>query len=104
MNAPVKTIHYNHTTEYIKELIDIVRPKALIAMGAAAYNTLRIISGNKFKPSSLTSLVSDKTIKLNGTPIYVVYHCSRNGQRTQPFADQLRDWKKLRGLLSFLKN
>jgi len=99
MSGGVKDSWYSKTAQFIKELIYIIEPKVIIAMGRPAYLTVCKIY-NKKKPTPITKAVEDNPIILSdGKLLFAVLHCSeasKQGQYHRPFEVQKKDWGKIK--------
>lgn len=107
MNAPIKSEWYLDTAnEFIKPLIEIIKPKVVIAMSEAAYKTIRAIYPDKKLPNkSLKELMKLNPFVIDDNlQVFVVYHCSRNGQRTQKLEQQKEDWQRIKPYIDKLQN
>lgn len=92
MSKPVKDIWIRESREYLQELIDIVQPKHIIAMGSTAYKAVCSIYG--IKPlSNIKEAVETKIELPDGKNLFVVQHCSPLGRVGRSLELQTEDWK-----------
>ena len=99
MSKAIKDSWWRETAdEYLKELIDIVQPKHIIAMSMVAYKAVCHINGIKPKAKILEAIGAP--IKLpDGKNLFVVQHCSPNGQRSRKQIDQIHDWMDIKNVI-----
>ena len=89
--------------KYIKELIDILKPKNIICLGELVFNaTYKLLLGGNLKYSGYNNLVSNsKGYKYSGTgyegKIYPVFHPGFYGvnNRNGGLEQHVKDWKKM---------
>jgi DNA polymerase len=98
---------YKATSALLSELIQIIDPKYIIALGAVAYNAIYEIYREKgIDVSSIKSLSTVKNMvehngkypSVNGAKFFVVYHpATREVNRSH--SQQLHDWKNIKYLM-----
>lgn len=94
MSKPVKDIWIRESREYLQELIDIVQPKHIIAMGKTAYKAVCSIYG--IKPAvGMKGVIGTKISLPDGKNLFVVQHCSPLGRVGRPLEIQTGDWKRI---------
>lgn len=95
MAGQIKKEWYKDTARrFTKELIEIINPKSIIAMGSTALDALAIIYNLQFK--NMKEAVQQNPHKLpDNRTLYVVYHCSKLGQVNRKFEEQKEDWRKM---------
>ncbi len=84
--------------KFLKPLIDIVHPKAIIPLGLEA--SLAVIKAYNLpieRPKRMRDLVEAGSILLpEGIKIFPVYHCGAGiSNRTRKLEDQFRDWERI---------
>ena len=97
MATPIKKKEWFADTsiQFIKPLIDIIKPKVIITLGRMAYQVMSIIYSLEKK--SLKKLVESDPIILPGNiKLFALYHCSGLGLISRNFETQLEDWKKVK--------
>jgi len=95
MSKPVKNIWIRESREYLQELIGIVQPKHIIAMGKTAYKAVFGIYG--IKPAANMKEVTGTKISLpDGKNLFVVQHCSPLGRVGRSLQQQNEDWRNIR--------
>jgi len=98
MSTPVKTGWWKETLEYLRELIDIVQPKYVIAMGRTAYDA--ICSIHNIRPhNDMKKAIGAKIPLTDDRDLFVLYHCSPLGKRNRPLLLQESDWNKVAELM-----
>ncbi|MFB2121197.1 uracil-DNA glycosylase family protein [Parapedobacter sp. 2B3] len=98
MSKPVKNIWIRESRVYLQELIDIVQPKHIIAMGKTAYKAVCGIYG--IKPAASMREVTGTKIGLpDGKNLFVVQHCSPLGRVGRSLQQQNEDWKQISNLI-----
>jgi len=94
MSSSVKDAWWQETKAYVNELIDIVEPLYIIAMGMTAYklicNLYDIPTVNK-----LSSIIGENIILPDNKILFVVQHCSPNGRISRNESTQTYDWIKI---------
>ncbi len=101
MTLTIKDAWWQETcNDYLKELIDIIQPKYIIAMSMVAYKAISKIYDNKVEKSVSEAISNNDKRKLpNGIDLFMVSHCSPNGLRTRQFTTQVQDWLKIRNYM-----
>lgn len=99
MSKAVKDSWWQETSQtYLKELIGIVEPKYIMAMGSIAYKTVCDIY--EIKPESSVNKAIGKHITLpDGKILFVVQHCSPNGRISRGIKYQMNDWMDIRNMI-----
>ena len=95
MSLPVKDIWIRESREYLGELIDIVSPKHIIAMGKTAYSAICSLYGIK-PANSIKDIVETKISLPDGRNLFVVQHCSPLGRVGRSLELQTKDWERIR--------
>lgn len=94
MSMPVKFSWFHKSSCFLKELINIVQPRFIIAMGAVAYKA--VCSIKECKPKKLENAIEEGPFKLNdGEILFVVGHCSGLGKRNRSLLKQQKDWDRI---------
>tara|TARA_R110001592_G_scaffold52689_2_gene161647 strand:- start:946 stop:1710 length:765 start_codon:yes stop_codon:yes gene_type:complete len=119
MNASIpKGVYKTCGENFLKPLIEIIKPKAIITLGKTATEALILAFNDKINNSKEISKKSFKEIfktgkfKIEGQNIYVfpVYHPGRFGQMNRKkgvntdgtgFDLQKEDWKVIKGFISY---
>jgi uracil-DNA glycosylase len=88
---------------WLKQQIDILKPKLIVSLGKVALEALRHIytkSGElkRFELKKDIGTVIEKSDNMP-IPIYPLYHTSRSAQRIRKPEQQEKDWKKIKVLL-----
>ncbi len=102
---------YKETSCFLFSLINIIKPRYIIAMGGIAYKTIHHIYNHIHKPIALYKLIQlnekDPKIDIDGAKLFVSYHCSNsnikrtkykvNGIETKLKIEILKDhWKEIK--------
>lgn len=87
-------------TEFLQPLlVDVIKPKVIIALGKLSTSTIGDIYGFKMS-KNFGAMVSAPPISLQGSPlIFPVYHTGSNSRMNRPIADQVDDWKRIKASL-----
>jgi len=102
MSKPVKDIWIRESKEYLQQLIDIVQPKHIIAMGSTAYKAVCGIYG--IKPlSNIKEAIEAKTKLPDGKSLFVVQHCSPLGRVGRSLELQTEDWARIGNEIGMLQ-
>ncbi len=101
MGKQVKDIWIRESREYLQELIDIVQPKHIIALGEVAYKAICAIYG--IKPLlPLKKVIGTKVSLPDGKNLFVVQHCSPKGMIGRSLQQQNEDWTRINDEISLL--
>ncbi len=99
MANSVKDRWYLETLPYLKELIGIIEPKYIIAMGKKAYKAICKIYNIIPKETMFEAI--GKPIELSDDRIlFVVQHCSGLGCSTRARNIQYSDWMEIRNIIN----
>jgi len=102
MQAKTQTGWYENCGKcYLKPLVEIIKPKVIIALGINATNGILYACGLK-QISGLKQAVENKAgIRINeNTLIFPVFHCGSYGVNiNRKLEKQLEDWKKIQKYL-----
>lgn len=98
MSKPVKDIWIKESMGYLNEIIDIVQPKYIIAMGRIAYRAICRIYGVK-PVTNLKNIIGTNVVLPDGKNLFVVQHCSPLGQTGRSLKLQKEDWQQISSLL-----
>jgi DNA polymerase len=85
---------------FLKPLIEIIKPKIVVALGIKAYNIIVLLY--KLKTEPFSKVVERKEpIRINeNTGLFVVYHCGVYGVNiNRKFSQQIVDWKRMEPFL-----
>jgi len=81
---------------FLKPQIELIRPKAVVALGQRAYNAILTAYGLSESKSFRAAAESDGTQLGARTRLFAVYHPGLRIQRThRPRQVQLRDWERI---------
>jgi len=97
LSLPVKDSWYKETQYFLKELIDIVKPKYVIAMGRIAYKAVCNIYN--IKPEGRIHAIETPTTLSNNKTLFAVQHCSGLGQGTRNLTCQRNDWRIIHSII-----
>jgi len=82
------------TQEFLLPLIELIKPKVIITLGAIAYKEISKIYG--LPTNSLTKIVCETPkFEVQGLKIYPRFHCGRLGIANRNFELQKQDWYKI---------
>lgn len=96
---------YKSAETFLKPLIEIIQPKAIIALGQLAFNSIYFINFGKLTPNVDYNLAFEKHVAKqfitpNNIKIFPVYHCGSRGIKMNRNEEkQIEDWKQIRILL-----
>jgi DNA polymerase len=91
---------------FLKPLIDIVSPKAIIALGQIPFQAIYSIFKNDIKPSPFMNVPFKEHLGKfylinNRIKVFPVYHCGARGVNiNRELKYQVEDWKKIRQAIS----
>ncbi|MFO7653187.1 MAG: uracil-DNA glycosylase family protein [Candidatus Krumholzibacteriia bacterium] len=100
LQAAVKPVWFRTCARNIfRELLDIVQPAVVVAMGLHAARTILEAYGmNGANGMSLTDLVAGAPYALPGTGsvVFPVFHCGARGvNQNRPMSRQIDDWARI---------
>lgn len=100
MQAPVSSAYFkNCATYFIRPLIEIINPKAVVTLGQLPYEAIRKAFNPGFRliPPYRQYVESASPYLLpGGTMLFAVYHCGAGStNRNRPFAIQCEDWRRI---------
>lgn len=87
--------------EFIRPLIEIIRPKVVLVLGSTAFIAVYKAFGDdispKFKVNQPFREIKGRQFRISdSTTVYPVYHCgSRGVNMNQNLDDQIKEWKKI---------
>jgi uracil-DNA glycosylase family 4 len=88
---------------WLKQQIDVLKPKLIVSLGKVALEALRHIytKSGELKKFELKNNIGTVIEKSENTPIpiYPLYHTSKNAQKSRKPPKQKKDWKKIREIL-----
>lgn len=98
MSAKVYPKYYEKTSHlFTKRLINIIKPKYIIVMGAVAYNMICKLYNQTIEKKLSSAIDKNGTLKLdNHTQLFVVAHCSGLGKRNRNYLQQKKDWSNIK--------
>jgi uracil-DNA glycosylase len=102
--APLSQDCYNNCgNQFLRPLIDIIRPSAIIALGKAAYDeTVKQYHLDKIPFREAVEIESGVRIG-KCMRLFPVYHCGAHGWNINRKGNlQFKDWKKIRNYLDSL--
>jgi len=104
LQAPVFDDWFNSCTrKFFNPLVEIIRPKAILALGKKPTNFISDYYGVYYPRSiSLKKLIIQYSpFKLtNQTLLFLLYHCGAGGiNRNRSFNEQMNDWKIIKRYL-----
>ena len=86
---------------FLKPLIDIIKPKIVIALGEDAYRTIAFLYG--VKQQAFAEAVEKKEViaLAEDMALFAVYHCAPQGINVNRdgFSQHVRDWEKIKNFL-----
>lgn len=98
LQAPVKDEWFSNCAEsFFRDLVSIVQPKIIMALGKTVSETILKLYGVPFSKSSpLNRLMESAPFKLTETTyLFPVYHCGAGSvNRNRPLEKQHEDWMK----------
>ncbi|MGC4379398.1 uracil-DNA glycosylase family protein [Fictibacillus sp. Mic-4] len=97
LSAKLKTSWLTNCTElFLKQLIQVVEPEIIILLGARTYQAFLKSYGMKPTPFKQAVESKEPIIIEEKIKVFPVYHCGRLGEVNRKFADQLKDWEKIK--------
>jgi len=98
MSTPLPQGWVKNCAPHLRRTLDIVRPRAVAALGTIAWRAL--CHAFAIRPSGLslaieTSPRSASSDSSNGPALFAFAHCGGLGTAQRPFAQQQRDWNRL---------
>ena len=98
-----KTVIQECAVQFLKPLIEIVKPKIIITLGLSVFEGLQAIFNIKPSTRSFTSIVEDSPLFIDSTlKIFPMFHCGAMGVNlNRRFEIQKEDWRKVKTALNF---
>jgi uracil-DNA glycosylase len=100
MTAKVEEEWVNNCgTHFLRQLIEIVAPRVVVALGQMAHRAVLAGFGLPAEPGTFREAVESPGIWLrNGSRLLAVYHCSPIN-RTRSLAEHQQDWQRVANAL-----
>lgn len=81
---------------FLKPLVELVQPEAIVCLGERAYRALEWLYDLPHTPFRMAVEAAEGLTIPGGPRVYGVYHCGRRIQNThRPFDQQKRDWGRI---------
>lgn len=97
LGGPVRSAWFNECgPRFLRPQVEIVRPKALVTLGARAYDAVCRAFDRRPAPFRSAVEAKDPPELLRGVRLFPVYHCSpRVLAATRVFKQQQEDWRRI---------
>lgn len=98
-NVPKIKAFRNCGARFLKQQIDIVKPKVIVTLGLLAYRSvLSFACGLKAK-NTMAKAFSAGSVKIGPSTLVPLYHCGSKSRLNRDLALQKEDWQTVRAVL-----
>jgi uracil-DNA glycosylase family 4 len=96
LQAPVRREWFERCSTFLRQQVEIVRPRVVVALGSEALRALRRAYGLPSRALNASVLDANGEDLQPGTLLLAVYHCgARTLNGARPVARQMEDWQRV---------
>jgi uracil-DNA glycosylase len=96
MSGPIRQSWVTACTErHLRPLLEWLQPPVVVGMGACGWRAVRQAFTLQRAPLPISRAAGCDWVAADGTRVFAVGHCGPLGLTNRPWAEQLRDWRRI---------
>jgi DNA polymerase len=96
MSGPIRRSWVAACTErHLVPLLERLQPPVVVGMGGCGWRAVRQACALRVAPLPISRVAGAHWVAADGTRVFAVGHCSPLGLINRPWAQQIRDWRRI---------